>query len=142
MIKSDGTILFAHVRSLPIQLRRVMELKKFPRKRFVGNFGRVKRHFHRFRVSGSPAAHLLVRGVLGVSAGVARYRINDAGYREKRRFHTPETPCGKSCFLYHATIVALRAFYFVEQFLDDQEKETLPCLAVRSRARLTIHKIL
>ena len=72
-----------------------MNLEKEPRQLFVGDFRRIERHPHRLGMSRAVAAHLLVSGILRMSADVSRHDIEHPRLLRKQMLHAPETASGE-----------------------------------------------
>ena len=94
-IENLGAILVADIRSLPVDLRRIVNLEKEPRQPLIGDLRRVERHPHRLGMSRAVAANLLVSGIFGVTADITRFDIEHAGLLREQVLHAPETTSGE-----------------------------------------------
>jgi hypothetical protein len=96
VIEDGGTVLRAHVRTLPVQCRRVMyveeNLQDFP----VRNLSRVEGHPDSFGMTGLSSADLLIGGIDGRAPSIAGQYILDTVNLLEDSLDTPETATRES----------------------------------------------
>lgn len=88
-------VLVADVGTLPVGLRRVVDLEEEPCELLVADPARVEAHAHRLGMSRGVAAHLLVGRMVLVAADVARFDVEHSGTLREHVLHTPEAPSGE-----------------------------------------------
>lgn len=93
--KYCGAILLAVIGPLTIELRGVVVFPEDFKNVRVGNVGGVERDLHNFRVSGLVSAHILISGILQMSAHISHDGGGDSVNLAESRLHSPETACSK-----------------------------------------------
>src|SRR5271155_260429 len=101
MKENRRTVLLAKVRSLPIDLSRVVHGPERIQEFLVTQFLGVESYLHYFRMSGGVRADILVRWVVGFSPAIAHDRVDHSGNAAKRRFNSPKTSGTKRRYLLH-----------------------------------------
>ena len=92
----DGrAVLVAHVRTLAVELRGVVDHEKPFQQLAVGDLRRVERHLHHFCVAGTVVAHVLVGGRVGGAAHVAALGARHAGADLEPVLGAPEAAAGE-----------------------------------------------
>src|SRR5580704_3515091 len=101
IVKEDSrAVLRTHIRPLAVQCSGVMALPENGKKLEVGHFCRIELDFHGFRMSGAPAANILISGILHGPAGITNDDGSDSRHLAEGVLHTPETTRCK-CSLSH-----------------------------------------
>src|SRR5215831_13665109 len=72
VIEDRAAVLVAMVAELPILRQGIDVVPEYVEELVIANLGRVVDDLHRFGVAGAAARHLLVAGIGGVPAGIAR----------------------------------------------------------------------
>src|SRR3954452_5563093 len=104
-------VLAADVPALTVARRRVVTVPERREQLVVGDERRVVLHLHRLRLTGSPAADLLVGRVVDFAAGIADGRAQNAGDRAERGLDPPETAGGeRGCAVVHSGSLLVLAF--------------------------------
>ena len=95
VIEDGGTVLRAHILTLPVQRRRVVDgeedLQDFP----IGNLARIEGQLDCLGVAGGIGADFLVGRIDGGAARVAGNHILNPIHLSKDRFQAPEAAAGK-----------------------------------------------
>jgi hypothetical protein len=95
-IENLGSVLRADVRTLTVQLRRVVsDREKDAKQLSVRNLRWVEHHANDFSVTGAARADLLVRRRRDVAAGVAGHSALDAFNMLVDRLNSPEAAAGE-----------------------------------------------
>src|SRR5581483_1457285 len=95
IIEDDAAILLAEIRTLPVELRRVVNLPESVEQLLVAHLLGIERDFHHLGVPGRVGTNFLVTGVLCLPAHVARNGINHPRDLAERRLNTPEAARAK-----------------------------------------------
>src|SRR5688572_2455723 len=102
VVEEDGrAVLVSDVPSLAVQLRRVVLAPEHLQQVVVRELLVVVRDLDDLRVAGGVRAHVLVRRVLGVTAGVADAGPRDSFELPERRLDAPEAACSERCLSLH-----------------------------------------
>ena len=75
-IKYRGSVLTAYVRSLPVQLRWIVNLKKHLQQIFIINHSRIIHYFQCFRMPCFSGTNLLISGINCMPAGISNRSFN------------------------------------------------------------------
>src|ERR1700730_4640270 len=98
MKEDRGAVLGSPIRTLPVELSRIVVLPEPVQEFLVGKRGRIVFDFHRLGVAGAIGANILVSGISEVSAGVANPGRDHARQLAESGFNSPETACRKGGF--------------------------------------------
>src|SRR6516165_9542489 len=94
-VEEHRTILAAHIRTLPIQLSRIVRYRKeHPKQLAIGDLGWIVNNFHRFRMAGFAGADHFVLSSIGGASAVPGSCADDALHVREDRLYAPETPAG------------------------------------------------
>src|SRR5258705_2546801 len=97
-MEEDGrAVLGADVVALAVEGRGIVDGEEDAEEVLVRDLVRVVGDFHRLRMSATPAANLVVGGIGGLAADVARLHGVDPFQLVENRFQAPETPSGERC---------------------------------------------
>jgi len=100
-VKDHGAVLRTDVRTLSINLGRIMHCKKCAHQTLVVARRRIEADLTDFHVTGGVRAHLSITRIVDRSTHVANHRIGDSGNLAKASLNAPETACSESCLLSH-----------------------------------------
>ena len=89
--EDDRSILRPHVVALSVELRRIVDRKKYLEDLAVADLPGVELNLDHFGVTRPAVAHLLVARTRDVAARIPRFDGNDAVEIDINRFQTPET---------------------------------------------------
>ena len=95
-IENLRPILIAQVGSLSVELGRIVYLEKEPGKSFVRDFRRIELVFDGLGMARFMAAHLLVGGILGMAADIARTNALHSVHLTQHILPAPETSAGEN----------------------------------------------
>src|SRR5271170_7333600 len=101
MKENRRAVLLAEVRSLTIDLRRVVHGPERLQKFVVAQFLWIESHLHHFGVTGSIRANIFVRRALGFSPAIPHDRIDHSRNLPKLRFNSPEASGTERCNFLH-----------------------------------------
>jgi len=96
MRKDCRTVLIANVRSLAIELRRIVNFPESVEQLVVAHALWIEGDLDGFGVAGSVTADVAIGGVLGASGVVSQNGVDNAGNLAEGRFNAPEAAGGKS----------------------------------------------
>src|SRR6516162_7454518 len=95
MIEDRAAVLVAVIAELPILRQRIDVVPKHVEQLVIAHLGRVVDDLHRFGMPSAAVRDLLVAGIGGVSAGVARGGADHAVDLVEICFHAPEAAAGE-----------------------------------------------
>ena len=104
MIKNNGSVLFAHIRSLSVELCWIMGGEEYIQQRFVIDLIRIEDDLNGFSMISLTIRYFAVVSVRGVSTGIARNCFVYSIYLLKRSFNTPKTTSCKRGSIYLAAL--------------------------------------
>src|SRR5262245_45530960 len=97
VIEDRAAVLVAVVAELPILRQRIDVVPEHVEQLLIAHLGRVIHDLHRFGVAGAAARYLLVAGIGGVPAGIARGGADHALDFVEVGLYAPETAAGEGC---------------------------------------------
>src|SRR5262249_15049108 len=97
MIEDRAAVLVAVIAELPILRQRIDVVPEHVEQLVIAHLGRVVHDLHRFGVPGAAVRDLLVAGIGGVPAGIARGGADHAVDLVEIGLHAPETAAGEGC---------------------------------------------
>src|SRR5262249_22668297 len=97
VIEDRAAVLVAVVAELPILRQRIDVVPEHVEQLLIAHLGRVVHDLHRFGVAGAAARHVLVAGIGGVPAGIARGGADHALDLVEIGLYAPETAAGEGC---------------------------------------------
>src|SRR5215468_10068538 len=97
MIEDRAAVLVAVIAELPILRQRIDVVPKRVEQLVIAHLGRVVHDLHRFGMPGAAVRDLLVAGIGGVPAGVARGGADHAVDLVEVGLYAPETAAGEGC---------------------------------------------
>src|SRR6516164_3157686 len=95
MIEDRAAVVVAVIEELPILRQRIDVVPEHVEELVIAHLGRVVDDLHRFGMPSAAVRDLLVAGIGGVSAGVARGGADHAVDLVEIRFHAPEAAAGE-----------------------------------------------
>src|SRR5262249_59099346 len=95
VIEDRGAVLVAHVAELPVLRERIDVVPENIEKLVVAHLRGVKGDLYRFGMPGAAVRHLLVGGIGGAAAGIARRGAAHALDLVEIGLHAPEAPAGE-----------------------------------------------
>src|SRR5262249_57090681 len=95
VIEDRAAVLVAMVAKLSILRQGIDVVPEYVEELVIANLGRVADDLHRFGVAGAAARHLLVAGIGGVPAGIARGGADHAFDLVEVGLQAPETAAGE-----------------------------------------------
>ena len=99
-IENYGTILFSNIRSLPIYLSKIVDLKKKFNQFFIRNFSGIKENLNCFCMTCSSRAYFFIGRILFFSSNVTNRNISYTFNFLKKIFYTPKAATSKYCSFY------------------------------------------
>src|ERR1017187_6266324 len=97
MRKHHAAILRSPVRTLPVQLRRIVQREKRIQKSIERQPRWIERQIHHLGMTRPVCAHLFVCGMLHISAFISHRRIKYSRHLCESGFHAPKTSSSKCC---------------------------------------------
>jgi hypothetical protein len=95
MREDDGAVLRAHIRTLPVQRRRIVHAEKHLEQIVIADLLRIEGDLHDLCMSGRSGTHLLIRGVRARAARIAGDDALHAAQLAEERIDAPEASGAK-----------------------------------------------
>jgi len=97
MIEYHGTVLRADIRTLPVDLGRIMQPPEIPEQLLVGDFIRIIFNLHRFRMARRARTYHLIRRIFQMTASVTDLRCDNSPDLREDMLHSPEASGSEGC---------------------------------------------